>query len=145
MDRETIMFFVDEIKEIRDLMTRSISNIIKSKMENARYFEECGQLVDRIYGTAATLGFKEISEYTRSVKEVSYMASASSNFNGKKKAVKFLIKYIEMSDAICDSIFDKEGIKKINHLLNIEKSRADLLNRKEFYSVDKKSCDKERD
>lgn len=145
MDQDMISFFVNEVKLIRDQMANAISRIIQAKMEKSEYFEECGQLVDRIYGTASTLGFFEISEYTKAVKEVSYMASASDNVNGKKKAVKFLIKYIELSDAICDSIYDKEEIKKINHLLNMEKSRAGILNRKEFSSIEKKSCNKGRD
>jgi chemotaxis protein histidine kinase CheA len=141
MDNEMKTFFVDEIKEIRKNMVGAISGLIDSKMEENKNFEQFGQLVDRIYGTAATLGLTEISEYMKAVKDVSYMASASENEAGKKKTVKFLIKYLELSDQICDAIFDEEELTKINHLLNIEKSRAELLNKKEFFSIQKKSCD----
>ncbi|WP_127714049.1 hypothetical protein [Halobacteriovorax sp. HLS] len=141
MDNEMKTFFVDEIKEIRKNMTMAISSLIESKMENNSGFETFGQLVDRIYGTAATLGLKEISEYMKAVKDVSYMASASENESGKKKTVKFLIKYVELSDQICEAIYNTEELAKINRLLNVEKSRAELLNRKEFFSVQKKSCD----
>jgi chemotaxis protein histidine kinase CheA len=141
MDNEMKTFFVDEVKEIRKDMTSSISKLIESKMTANKEFEKFGQLVDRIYGTAATLGLKEIGEYMKAAKDVSYMASASDNEVGKKKTVKFLIKYVELSDQICEAIFDETELSKINHLLNIEKSRAELINKREFFSIDKKSCD----
>lgn len=140
MDTEMLTFFVDEIKDIRNSMVKSISGLIDTKMEDSFRFEEAGQMVDRIYGTAATLGLTEISEYTKAVKDVSYMASASENVHGKKKVVKFLIKYVELSDLICASIFDRKELVKVNHQLKIEKSKAVLLNQREFYSVKKKSC-----
>lgn len=141
MDNEMRDFFVEEIKEIRKSMTCAISELIETKMEENRGFETFGQLVDRIYGTAATLGLTEISEYMKAVKDVSYMASASDNENGKKKTVKFLIKYVELSDQICNAIYNETELSKINHLLNIEKARAENLNKREFFSIDKKSCD----
>ncbi|WP_290732340.1 hypothetical protein [Halobacteriovorax sp. JY17] len=140
MDTEMLTFFVDEIKQIRNSMTVSISSLIETKLADSSKFEEVGQMVDRIYGTAATLGLTEISEYTKAVKDVSYMASASENEAGKKKVLKFLIKYVELSDLICESIFDKKELSKINLQLKIEKSKANLLNQREFFSVQKKSC-----
>ncbi|WP_372652189.1 hypothetical protein [Halobacteriovorax sp.] len=140
MDTEMLTFFVDEVKQIRNSMSLSISSLISTKLEDNSKFEEVGQMIDRVYGTAATLGLTEISEYTKAIKDVSYMASASENTSGKKKVVKFLIKYIELSDLICASIFDNKELIKINHQLNIEKSRANLLNQREFYSINKKSC-----
>ncbi|MDD0852196.1 hypothetical protein HBN50_03765 [Halobacteriovorax sp. GB3] len=140
-DKEMLESFVCEIKDIRKEMVDSIDGLIQSKMANKIQFEVFGQLVDRIYGTAATLGFSEIASYTKSIKDVSYMASSSENERGCKKTLRMLIKYIELSDKICESIFDKEELKLINHTLNLEKSRVDLLNRREFFSVDKKSCD----
>ncbi len=139
-----LSFFVDEIKEIRKGMVSSISGLIASKLEDSSKFAEIGQMVDRIYGTAATLGLKEISEYTKAVKDVSYMASASDNEAGKKKVMKFIIKYVELSDQICECIFDEAELTKINRLLNLEKSRAEILNKKEFFSVETKSCDIEK-
>lgn len=144
MDKEMLTFFVDEIKEIRKGMVKAISDLIESKLEDSSKFEDFGQMVDRIYGTAATLGLKEIGEYTKAVKDVSYMASVSDNEAGKKKVMKFLIKYVELSDQICECIFNEDELSKINRLLNVEKSRAELLNRKEFFSVQKKSCDIEK-
>lgn len=141
MDNEMLKFFVDEIKEIRNSMSISISSLINTQLEDGSKFEEVGQMIDRVYGTAATLGLIEISEYTKAIKDVSYMASASQNQSGKKKVVRFLIKYIELSDLICASIFDKNELIKINHQLNIEKSKANLLNQREFFSVNKKSCE----
>ncbi len=140
MDTEMLTFFVDEIKQIRNSMTVSISSLIETKLADSSKFEEVGQMVDRIYGTAATLGLTEISEYTKAVKDVSYMASASENEAGKKKVLKFLIKYVELSDLICESIFDKKELSKINLQLKIEKSKANLLNQREFFSIQKKSC-----
>lgn len=143
MGNELITFFVDEVKELRSEMTGITSKLIQTKMQDRELFADFGQLVDRIYGTAATLGYKEIGDYTKAIKDVTYMAANSENESGQKKTLLFMIKYIELNDQICDSLYDKEKLGQINRLLNIEKSKADILNKKEFFSVQDKSCKKE--
>ena len=140
MDSEMKKFFVDEVKEIRKDMTDVISKIIESKMSVNEEFAKFGQLVDRIYGTAATLGLNEIGDYMKAAKDISYMASASDNEVGKKKTVKFLIKYVELSDQICEAIFVDEKLLKINQLLNTERKVAEVISNREFFNIDVKSC-----
>ena len=143
MSDELIGFFVDEVKELRTEMTNITSKLIQIKMEDVSLFADFGQLVDRIYGTAATLGYEEISEYTKAIKDVTYMAANSDNEEGHKKTLLFMIKYIELNDKICECLHNKDKLSEINRLLKIEISKADILNKKEFYSVEARSCKKE--
>ena len=138
---EMINIFIDEIKELKADMSLIVSKLIKSKMESNNLFEQFGQMVDRIYGTAMTLGHKEIGEYTKAMKDVTYMASASDNENGKKKTLRQMIRYLELNDEICETLKEPEKSNVLNIKLRQEKSRVEILNKKEFYSVTKKSCD----
>ena len=140
MDSEMITFFVDEIKEIKQSMVNSISSLIETKLEDSSKFEEAGQMVDRIYGTAATLGYNELSGYTKALKEVSYMASLSQSEEGRAKALKFLIRYVELSDKICASFLSQDELKSVTHELNHATSEAALLSQNEFHNIDQKSC-----
>lgn len=132
--------FVAEMTEINREMSIKISKLIETKMESTTDFESLGQMVDRIYGTAATLGFKHIAEYTLALKEIAYMASDSNNETGKKKTIKMFITYMDLSKRICEVIYDEKNLAELTFMIKQEVSRAELLNRKEFYSVKKKSC-----
>ena len=140
-DNEMIEIFIDEIKALKGEMSLTISKLIQSKLEERAHFEKFGQLVDRIYGTAMTLGHIEIGEYTKSMKDVAYMASASENEKGHQKTVRAMIKYIELNDEICDCLLQPEKMAPLNFKLSQEKSKVEILNKREFFSVQKKSCD----
>ncbi len=138
---ELLEDFIIEIQDLKAKMSITISKLIECKLQDKSLFEKFGQNVDRIYGTAMTLGHIEIGEYTKAMKDVSYMASASDNEKGQQKTVKAMIKYIELGDEICLALKDPEKVPALNFKLNQEKAKVEILNRREFFSVDKKSCD----
>lgn len=142
---EMVQIFIDEINTLKSEMSQTISKLIESKLQDKDLFEKFGQLVDRIYGTAMTLGHVEIGEYTKAMKDVTYMASASDNEKGHQKTVRTMIKYIELNDEICLALRDPQKLRLLNLKLNQEKSRVQILNRREFFNIDKRSCDYKED
>ena len=107
---------------------------------NKELFSEFGQMIDRIYGTATTMGFAEIGSYCGALKDVCYMASQSENLKGKKKTLRMMIECIGFLEKLSTAIYDPSKIKLFNKNITIETGKADRLNRAEFASIERKSC-----
>ena len=67
---ELLEDFIIEIQDLKAKMSITISKLIECKLQDKSLFEKFGQNVDRIYGTAMTLGHIEIGEYTKAMKDV---------------------------------------------------------------------------
>ncbi len=141
IDKEILDDFVAEIKIIEKELKVIIDQIIQTKMEDATLFQKFGQVIDRIYGTAATLGFKEITDYTRCLKSICYMSGQSPNMKGREKVVRMMVNSLKYLNDLTLVIEKPEEIDKIKILLNQEIGRASLLEKKEFFGITKKSCD----
>jgi chemotaxis protein histidine kinase CheA len=142
-DKEMVDFFVKEIDTLRAEMSMKVSTILKGKLGDldVKMFEDFGQMIDRIYGTAATLGYEEIATYTKHLKDVCYMASESDNEKGHKKTIQMMIECIGLLEELKNCIYDKDQLIKYAIKMKVEGSRAERLGRAEFFSIDKTSCD----
>ncbi|OIQ15481.1 MAG: hypothetical protein BM556_17740 [Bacteriovorax sp. MedPE-SWde] len=134
--------FVDEVKLIKVELSGYLTEMMKTKIDHVdrSFFEKFGQAVDRIYGTAATMGYSEIADYCKAIKDVTYMASRSDNMQGHKKVIRMMIECIQNLEEMCSWIYKPKEITLHKNKLIAEVRRAERLNKQEFYSVDKKSC-----
>jgi hypothetical protein len=138
-DNEMIEEFVTEMKSIHKDLQAIVNTQLKSaKMDNA-LFEKFGQMVDRIYGTAMTLGYTSVGKYFLAIKEVSYMSSQSQHEVGQKKALRMLIECVENMEKICSCIYKKEELKSLDKLFMIEIAKADRLGKSDFQKITRKS------
>ncbi len=140
-DKELLNMFVDEISTIRNELAGYVSNIMKG-CENdlpSEEFKHYANAIDRIYGTAATVGMPEIADYCKAMKDVTYMASYSDNSQGKKKTLRMMIEAIQLLEHIAKCIFDSTQIKTIRNKMIAEVKRAERMSKQEFYNIDKKS------
>lgn len=134
--------FVDEVVQIKKELTNYLSLMMKSKIDSVdrQYFEKYGQAIDRIYGTAATMGHPEVAQYCKAMKDVTYMASDSDSVQGHKKVIRMMIECTQILDDVTKWVYQKDQAVAYKNKLLAEVKRAERLNRQEFYSVDKKSC-----
>ena len=84
--KDMIDFFVEEIHTLRAEMSLKVSKVMQGKLGelDLSYFAEFGQMIDRIYGTAATLGYEEIATYTKHLKDVCYMFERRMKIEGAR-------------------------------------------------------------
>ncbi|WP_198295923.1 hypothetical protein [Bacteriovorax sp. Seq25_V] len=115
---------------------------MKPKIEqiDPSYFAKYGNAIDRIYGTAATLGYTDIASYCLAMKEVTYMASQSNSALGHKKTIKMMIESIALLEELITAIYDQSKMKLYKNKIIMEVKRVERMNRQEFYSITKKSC-----
>lgn len=141
-DKELLQDFHDEILKIKVELAGYISKMMTGKIENIdkSYFQKYGQAIDRIYGTAATLGFSDIASFCLAMKEVTYMASQSDNYMGHKKTIKMMIDSIALLEELTQCIFEPVKLKNYKNKIIMEVKRVERMNKQEFYSITKKSC-----
>ncbi len=139
-DKELLDDFVKELLTIDKALKSIVNKMIQTKLKDKSLFEQYGQTIDRVYGTAATLGFKELADYSKAMKDISYKCSQSENEKGIKKTTEMLIVCLKHLEVICKSIHQPEEIKKVRYLMNVEISKADRLCRSYFFSINRTSC-----
>ena len=143
-DNEILNDFVKEIRIIEKSLKVIAEEMIKTKLKEAHLFEKYGQTIDRIYGTAATLGFDELAQYTKAIKDLSYKCSQSDNEKGIKKTAEMLIVGLGYLDKICKGIHNPEELKKIRYTLSLDVSKSEKLCRSYFFSIARVSCEIEK-
>jgi chemotaxis protein histidine kinase CheA len=136
---EIIQDFVREIKTIHSELKKIINLQIQSQKINKQLFEQFGQFVDRIYGTATTLGYMEMGKYLFTIKSVSYLSSQCDREIGQKKALRMMIECVDNLEKICSSIHKKEEMKALNRMFLGEIAKGERMEKAEFQSITRKS------
>lgn len=138
-ENELIDDFVSEIKSIHLELKKIVAAQLKTPKMEKPLFEKFGQLVDRIYGTAMTLGYVEIGKYLLAIKEISYMSSQSDREVGQKKALRMMMECVDHIEKICLSIYQKEELKSLNRLFVIEIAKVERLAKSDFQNITRRS------
>ncbi len=140
MNAEIIKEFQTEVLKI----SSEVSNKLDGAKNNSAEYEGCGQAIDRIYGTAATLGFNEIANYAKALKESCYMGSASTSADGHKKLNNQITKFIEIAESVCSSMVeqDQQKVAEVHKLIITCTKQAYDLASNEFNGINKISIQK---
>ncbi|MFN8369242.1 MAG: hypothetical protein U0T83_01320 [Bacteriovoracaceae bacterium] len=142
MDQEILQMFSDEIRAIEKELKVVIFGLIKSKLRDKSLFEKYGQIIDRVYGTAATLNFMEVADYCRMMKEITYKCSASDNEVGIQKCMYLMLESLKYLEIIPKTVSDAEELKKIRYKMKLDLGRGENLTRSYFFSIKKTSVDR---
>lgn len=137
--KEIIDAFVTEIKTIHSELKVIVDLQLKAPKLDKKMFETFGQLVDRIYGTAMTLGYTSVGKYFLAIKEVSYMSSQCDHEVGQKKALRMMMECVDNMEKIAACIYKKEELKSLDRLFMVEIAKADRLSKTDFHSIKRKS------
>lgn len=137
---ELISDFVNEIKQIHSELRTIVSAQLKTPKMEKSLFKQFGQLMDRIYGTAMTLGYVEIGKYFQAIKNISYLSSQCDHEVGQKKTLRMMMECVDNIDKICSSIYKKEELKSLNRLFILEISKAERMEKTEFQKLTKKTA-----
>lgn len=139
MSQELIQDFINEILEINKELKSVTDEQMKKKVMDKTLFEKFGQAIDRIYGTATTLGFKEFGAYARIMKEVSYCASQSENEMAQKKVVRMMIECNEILEKVPAALKNPKDFKNFSRVFLVETAKADRMQKAEFRNITRKS------
>ncbi len=139
-NKEMLNIFVAEINEILGTLKAVTNEQMKKKTMDKALFERYGQAIDRIYGTAMTLGFSDLGKYTKAMKDVCYMCSQYDHEVGQKKVLRMMIECNDLLEKIPSCIYNTEEFKKYSRTFTVEMAKAERLGRAEFHGITRKSC-----
>ena len=115
IDQDILEAFAEEIRAIEKALKIIVQGIISAKLKAPQLFEEFGQVIDRIYGTAMTLEFVEVGEYCRSMKEITYKCSQSDSEKGMEKCMFMMLDCLKYLEAIPQCLNNMDELKKIKY------------------------------
>lgn len=136
LDAELVKDFVLEIQILEKELKGIVGNLEKS-LDQPAQFENFAQVIDRIYGTAATFGFKDLASYCGMLKKTCYDCSKSGNKRGQQKVLSLLKTCMENISALQAGVHDVELMKKLHHNLHLEEQKAARLY-EEIFQYNKK-------
>ena len=135
-DPELIAAFAEEIQQLENDLLVVVKGL-KQNIDQPPLFAKFGNLIDRIYGTAATFGFKELAAYSGAMKKTCYDCSATINKRAYSRVLIMIEKCLELLGALRVGIHDQEVDKKINYNLAVELGRGKKIY-EEIFQFDKK-------
>lgn len=138
IDPELLDGLAEEITELQ----KEIKPIVDGMRENTNQpkgFEKFGQIIDRLYGTAATLGFEEIANYCRAMKAICYQCSQSDSEKGQRKVFDLMDNAVGYFEKLVASIHNPEEVKKVRYSLHVDQGKIDILQKGIFRSIDRQS------
>lgn len=136
---ELVNDFIAEVKTLHLELKAILAAQLKTPKMDKALFEKFGQLIDRIYGTATTLGYAEIGKYLYAVKSVSYLSSQCDREVGQKKALRMMMDCVDYIEKIHMHINSKDEMKHLYRLFVGEIAKAERLGKTEFQNITRKS------
>lgn len=137
-DPEMIAAFSEELQLIVNELT-PVAESLRTNPNQPKLFEKFGQVIDRVYGTAATMGYKEIADYCRMMKSVTYKCSQSPNVYAQGQVRDLIMNAVQFMKKTQTIVQDPAQVKKIQYAMQKERERADELQRKLFNTIKRTS------
>ena len=131
-DKELLEAFAQEIREISDILGPTAERLKIHYMAHPKLFEEFGQVIDRIYGTAATFELMEIANYCRAIKHVTYQCAQSDNTYARGQVKDLALGAVPIVKKMADVIHDPVQLKTIKFAMQKEQKRAEELSNRLF-------------
>lgn len=130
IDPEMVEAFSQELLEIKKEL-KAILEKLKLDYQNPPAFVPVSNIFDRIYGTAITLGYKEVGDYCKAVKDLALTTSkshAQMHTLGQSKDTCFNA-YL-MLDSFANVIKNPTELKKIQYGMQGEIIKIQALEKK---------------
>lgn len=134
-DPELIEAFVAEIIQIKGELLQTVS-ALESNVNQPEQFLKFGQIIDRVYGTALTLGFKHIGDYAGLLKMICNKCGQSKIQRSMPPVLKMMKRCLENFDAIIAGVKNPGAFLKIQADIEMETKRAKALE-KDIFSYGK--------
>jgi chemotaxis protein histidine kinase CheA len=131
MDQELVEIFTDEIGELKNELNPILESL-KENNQQPKLFKDFSQVIDRIYGTATTMGFTEIGEYLGSVRNLNRKASSSNIPIGMQATFKISRTCMDHFDTIKESLTNTHAAKELTEIVKLENKKMEKIENEIF-------------
>lgn len=124
MDSELIEIFTEELSELKLELAPIVEKIIANNQQ-PELFTDFAQIIDRVYGTAMTMGFNEIASYLGMVRNISRKCGTSKVPRAMPEVSKIVQNCFNNFDALKESIKGPDELKAFisNIILDIKRAK----------------------
>ena len=135
-DPEMLAGLAEEMKTLESQLAPVVAELKKNNSQ-PELFEKFGQIIDRIYGTAATFGLKELASYCGTLKKICYECAKLKSPNANARVLRLLEAYLQNLANLIKGITDPVVAKQINHAMHLEEQKAKKIEEEIFKYVKK--------
>jgi len=126
MDEEILDTFADEVASLKPKLTAAVQ-ALQNNINQPEEFMNFAQVIDGIYGTAMTLGFIEMGEYTGILREMCRKCGATHYPRAMTAVLKMMVRCLERFDELNASIKNPAKLIEINKQITTETTKAKIL------------------
>lgn len=139
VDPEILEAFIEEMVSLKADLSEAVESL-KENNNQPEQFTKYAQVIDRIYGTALTLGFDKVGQYTGILRDICRKTGSSKIPRAYQPVAKMLIRSMDYYDKLIQSLNDPTALDKIRHELEFETKKAQKLDNDIFaFSKDAKT------
>lgn len=139
MDQELVDIFIEEVGQLKNELIPILEELKKNNQQ-PDLFNSFAQIVDRIYGTATTMGFTSIGEYLGAVRNISRKAVTAKSPRGLQEVFKILRTCNEYFELMQESLSCDVAAKELSLKLKLEIKKMEKMEKEIFsFSRDAKT------
>lgn len=135
-DPELLKDFITEVGTLEAELNGVVASL-RGNPDQPPLYGKFAQLIDRIYGTAGTLGFKDLAAYCGMLKKTCYACEKPEAKRAQAKVLRLMEACMENLGALIKGINDPTIIDKMRHALHLEAQKANKLHDEIFQFVKK--------
>lgn len=130
-DQELLDAFAEEVMSLKPKLKAAVDSL-KTNVNQPEQFLNFAQVIDGVYGTAMTLGFKEIGEYTYALRMMCRKCGTLKVPRALPEVFKMMSRCIEHFDTLNASIKNPAELAKIKKEIGLETARANRMDAEMF-------------
>ncbi len=123
IDNELIEMFTDELNQLKVELTPIVESL-QTNPQQPEQFINFAQIIDRIYGTATTMGLEEIGAYTGAVRNMTRKTGTSKVPRAMTEVLKLVKNCMENLDQMQTGIQSPDQAKILNAKMKLEITRC---------------------
>jgi hypothetical protein len=131
LDQELLDVFFEEVDQLKGELA-PIAEKLKKNNQQEELFLEFSQIVDRIYGTAVTMGLDEIGEYLRIIKDSSRKCGMAKIPRAMQPVSNLVNNCIFLMSKFQETLTDPEKATILYRQLELEIKKAEALEKQVF-------------
>lgn len=132
---------LESLKEEMHLLSGELAPVVavlQADPDHPELYEKFAQIIDRVYGTAATFGLKELASYCGTLKKTCLETAKANNPRANARVVRLMEAYLANLSDLIRGITDPEVAKKVNYAIHLEEGRAKSIHDEILQFVKKK-------
>lgn len=130
-DKELLESFIEEITSLNQeilLVLKALTEDINQPSE----FLKFSNIIDRIYGTALTLGFKDLGNYCGELKAITRMTGNAEVPRAMPPVMKLMMNYTTHFKLLKESVENPKRVHQFNEAIKIDLKKIENLHKDVF-------------